>query len=226
MAPTQDEIFQKSEADRWFLRNKDYLSKITPDKDPIMKAISEAGIKPKSALEIGASNGYRLAMIRALFKAKCVAVEPSSLAIADGKKRYDGIDFRKGVAHKLPMKKGEKFDLVILNFVFHWIDRRKLFHSFAEIDAAVTDGGWLAIGDFYSKEPTKVPYRHIKKGRVWTYKQDYAEVFIKSGIYRRVLLKIGSVAKRDFLKPQSDYDSFAVSILKKSLDGYYSLWEG
>ncbi|MEM3364391.1 MAG: hypothetical protein QXS93_02680 [Candidatus Micrarchaeia archaeon] len=59
----QDNIFKSTEADNWFVRNKDKLFIRTEDNDPIMKAIEIINIKPKKVIEIGAANGYRLSFI-------------------------------------------------------------------------------------------------------------------------------------------------------------------
>ncbi len=75
----------------------------------------------------------------------------------------------------LPLE--ERFDLVVVNFVLHWVDRSTLARSISEIDRVVTDGGHLILGDFLPDSPLRRSYRHRKDERVYTYKQDYARIF-------------------------------------------------
>src|SRR3989344_2198184 len=118
--------------------------------------IKKAKLRPKKVLEIGASNGWRLAAIRNLYKSKCLAVEPSLAAIQDGRKLYPKVAFRQGVVSALPVGNKEKFDLVIIHYVFHWVDRKNLLKSVAEIDRVLADGGYLIITDFLPNKPMKV----------------------------------------------------------------------
>ena len=80
------------------------------------------------------------------------------------------------------------FDLVIINFVFNWIDRSNLLRSVAEIDRLLVDGGFLIIGDFLPSNLTKVRYHHLPEKEVYTYKQNYAATFLASGLYHPVSL--------------------------------------
>jgi len=217
----QDKIFYKKEGDEWFNRNKDYISRNKCDKDFPIRIIEMLGLKPEKTLEIGASNGYRLAEIsKKLEKGKYVAVEPSKIAIEDGKKKYPFIDFRRGLMYNLPME-DEKFDLVIVNFVFHWVEREHLLRSVAEIDRVLNNGGYLIIGDFLPDVPTKVKYHHLPDKGVYTYKQDYANIFISSEQYNLILRH---TFDHDSNAVSSEVDSNSrgvCSCLKKNQDGKY-----
>ena len=46
------------------------------------------GIKPKKVFEIRASNGWRLDRIVQTYGAKCIGIEPSAKAVADGNRCY------------------------------------------------------------------------------------------------------------------------------------------
>jgi hypothetical protein len=50
-------------------------------------------LRPSSVLEIGAANGFRLAVISERYGARVVAVEPSVEAIVDGKARFPCVEF-------------------------------------------------------------------------------------------------------------------------------------
>ena len=215
----QDNIFLKSEGDNWFKRNMSALTGVH-DQDFVVNLIQLYNITPENVLEIGASNGWRLNEISKIHDCNCIAVEPSELAIKTGKEKYPHIEFHRAVANELPFDNDRKFDLVIINFVFHWISREKLFKSVSEIDRVLSDGGLLIIGDFMPDSPNKVNYHHIKDEGMWTYKQDYTKVFISSNIYKL----IGSMTGHHETKK---YDPFvdaksrmAVTLLKKDYDNY------
>ncbi len=80
---SQEEIFKNQEADNWFLRNKDGLS---PKEDFITYLIDLYGAvnKDSNVIELGASNGYRLAKLHEKYGCKVYAVEPSKKALEDG----------------------------------------------------------------------------------------------------------------------------------------------
>jgi len=74
---------------------------------------------------------------------------PSAAAIRDGRRRYPKVGFYRGLSQRLPAAvRRSCYDLVILNFVLHWVDRADLLTAAAQADAVVKDGGYLIIGDF------------------------------------------------------------------------------
>ena len=128
----QDNIFARSEGDRWFERNAKALQCFNPTEDTPLKLMQFYGVSPRSVLEIGAANGFRLAEIQRRSGARAVGVELSHQAIADGRARFPLVTFVRGAANSVPLQ--EVFDLVIVNFVFHWVDRIHLLQSVAETD--------------------------------------------------------------------------------------------
>ncbi len=177
----QDEIFKREEADRWFERNKEAL---VPKEDLIIKIIRDYRLLDKNSkvLEVGASNGYRLAKIHEEFGSKVFAIEPSKKAVEDGKSQWSFITFYQTTIAELEDNEHLlSFDLIIVNSVFHWIDRGSLLLSVAKIDRLLKWGGHLIVGDFQIPIPTKRSYHH-KEG-VFTYKQPYKDIFTASCIY-------------------------------------------
>lgn len=217
MSPGQVALFADSEGDRWFLRNRDNLRRGEANpRDPALDLVFHKRLRPRRVLEVGAANGWRLARIESRLGARCVAVEPSAKAIAEGRRLFPRIRFFRGLAHKLPGPvRRMRFDLVLVNFVFHWVDRSQLLESAAQIDSVLEDGGHLLIGDFLPPAPEKVPYHHLKRGRAWTYKQDYALLFKASCLYAsagRVLLRHDAAALR------GASTRAAVELLRKTQD--------
>lgn len=217
---SQENIFIKSESDSWFSRNKDL---IVADKrtDHVLKLMEMYQLKPKKVLEVGASNGFRLDQIAQITGATCIGVEPSAKAVADGNKRYKEITMKRGTASEIPLK--EKFDLVIVNLVLHWVSREKLLLAISEIDRCVKDGGYLIVGDFDPDFPTKTKYHHLPKEEIYTYKLDYAGLFSASALYREVGTLTYHHDTHQYNPDTSANDRGVVTLLRKSLDEFYYL---
>jgi len=217
----QTTVFAAGEGDAWFRRNASQLAR-EPGHDEILSVVRSVGLKPKRVLEVGAANGYRLSQIKAEWGSECWGLDVSQEALQDGQKRFPAIQLLRGVAHQLPFPGSGRFDLVIVNFVFHWIDRMHLLQSVAEIDRVLLDGGFLAVGDFYPDSPTRRSYHHLPGQDVWTYKQDYPGLFLASHRYRLVSLVTGHHANpAERLQADSD-NRIETAILKKELTAGYS----
>ena len=80
----------ESEGDNWYLRNKESFGKKS---DVPLFLLQFYSIKPGKVLEIGASNGYRLATIHERYNSNVTAVEPSKKAVEDGHSMYPFITF-------------------------------------------------------------------------------------------------------------------------------------
>lgn len=194
MADDQGAIFFETEGDRWFARNSDTLTsadRVAQDV-PLRMLTTLPSFPPRRVLEIGCANGWRLAAVRERYGHEVIGVEPSAMAIKAGRRRYGmGLDLRRGLSRALPMTEDEKFSIVIVSFVFHWISRDALLASMAEIDRVLQPGGHLVIQDFLPDEPLRRPYHHLAEGMVWTYKQDVAEPFLATQLYHRVARELG-----------------------------------
>ena len=84
---------EKSEADNYFKRNKEKILKRNINgQNHIVDSFKISGISPKSILEIGCFNGYKLDLYRKFYlknkkKVKCFGVDLSKQAIEDGNKK-------------------------------------------------------------------------------------------------------------------------------------------
>lgn len=215
MTMNQDKVFWDSEGDQWFSRNREAVTSITRP-DPVMAIMRQYDLRPKSVLEIGASNGWRLSRIAGEFGSVCTAVEPSKKAIEDGKKRYKNITFKRGLAASLPVK--SQYDLVILSFVLHWVARSELFKSMAEIERVVKPGGFIVIADFLPDQPAQVEYHHLKKGDAYTFKQHYSELFTSSCLFQLVSESVFDYASHGFSWVAESDQRCAVSLLSKTFN--------
>lgn len=219
----QDSVFFEGEGDRWFERNKEALGK--PDKvDWPSHLIDLLKTKDsiKTILELGCANGYRLAKLKMKMPEACrvVGVDASAEAVADGKKQFAGVEFHHGTLSDIPLR--EEFDLVIINFVLHWVDRSTLAHSIAQIDRVVRDGGTLILGDFLPDFPQRRNYHHLEGGNVFTYKQDYAKTFEALGFYREFIRISFDHGTHQMLASPGESSSRGVCVaLKKDVRGCY-----
>jgi len=215
----QDNVFLDSEGDRWFARNRGALQAFDAGADLPLRLLSLYDLRPERVLEIGAANGFRLAEIQRRTGARAVAVEPSAQAINDGRNEFPSIQFIRGTAHSIPLE--DVFDLVIVNFVFHWIDRSSLLRSVAETDRLVRDGGWLMIGDFYPANRMRVRYHHLEDKKIFTFKQNYAETFLASGLYHSVALLTADHGAKRLEATVGESERIGVWLLQKSLTEHF-----
>lgn len=176
---TQADAFFRGEGDQWLKRNK---QKLKPKKDLILYALSQLTEECRNGkyLEIGCANGWRLNEIKKTFNAESISgVEPSLQGSIEALK--NGVDVVRGDATNLPWS-DEFFDVVIYGFCLYLCDRKDLFKIVAEGDRVLKNGGLMIIHDFSDfDEPCKVPYKH--KAGLWSFKQDYEEMFLASPAY-------------------------------------------
>jgi SAM-dependent methyltransferase len=220
LSKTQTDVFVQSEGDRWFQRNRHALEKYDPEVDPIAQVMKLYDLRPRRLVELGAANGIRVATLAKILGCDATAVEPSDDAIADGRRCFPHVTYVKAPIHAVTLV--GSFDTVIVNFVLHWIDRALLLESIAKIDALVSDGGHLILGDFMPNAPTRAPYHHLPGEEVYTYKQDYGAIFGSSGVYEIVAVATGAHGASAFSTAVADRDRSAVWLLRKTLQGRYS----
>lgn len=215
---SQEKIFLQKEGDAYFIRNQsDLIDSKYPD--PVCYLVECYGIKAKKVLDIGCSNGSKLAAVLERTGGKGTGVDPSAKAVLDGKKRFPKIDFKRGIVSQLPVK--GKFDLVSLLYVMHWVSRDELLKAVAEIDSVVADGGYLVIGDFDPDTPAMRKYHHLPRDEVYTYKQDYASIFTSTNIYQRIAQMSFTHAQNTFTPNLHRGNRGVVTLLRKDLTGKY-----
>jgi SAM-dependent methyltransferase len=219
MRHSQDEIFAAFEGNNWFERNKPALEHFDPETDFPVKLLDLYRLHPHNILEVGAANGVRLALISGRYDARAVAVEPSKEAILNGKARFPNVEFVQGIACEIPLQ--DHFDLIIVNFVFHWIERNSLLRSVAEIDRLLLKGGFLIIGDFYPSNLIKTRYHHLAEQEIYTYKQNYAATFIASGLYQPVVLLTGDASSKTLNAEVNEDQRVGTWLLRKTFKDLY-----
>ncbi len=220
----QDEIYQSFEGDNFFSRR---ISSNIPNEervksDLVLKLMKRNELAPGKVAEIGACNGFRLGKISREHACECVAFEPSEKAISNGKKKYPEVIFKGNIAAKLDAPDA-CFDIVIVYFVLHWVDRKTLLRSIAEIDRILMDGGYLILGDFNVPFAQKRKYHHIKEKDVWTYKQNYWDIFLETNLYE--LIDSMEYCEKSASASQEDIPRYC-ALMKKTVDLRYIEDEG
>ena len=168
---SQQDVFLESEGDAWFARNAAALeAKASIDVPLRLIAQLQPDDPITSVLELGCANGWRLGHLAAERGIRCVGVDPSEHALADGRTRFPSLELLHGTLADPPVD--ERFDLVIVNFVLCWVDRADLFSAYAAMDSLVRDGGHLIVGDFLPDHPQRRAYEHVSASDVFTYKQE------------------------------------------------------
>lgn len=221
MHKSQEDIFAAFEGNRWYERNRGSLEQFDAEKDLPIRIMELYTLNPEKILEIGAADGSRLAHLAERYKAVTVAIEPSIDAVDQGRIRFPGIEFIRGVAHKIPLQ--GSFDLIIVNFVLHWVDRNNVLRCVAEIDRLLGDGAYLIIGDFLPSNFIKVPYHHLPGSEVYTFKQDYAGIFLASGGYRPIGLLTSDHSSGALSSDVPENERAGVWLLKKVVGDLYVL---
>src|SRR5690349_313588 len=122
----QDQIFLEHEGNAWFQRNRAALNQTGKFDWPLAlidRLKDRAAIE--KVLELGCSNGWRLHRLQeSSARGRFVGVDASQQAIADGQQNFPGLELYQGSLTDVPLQ--EQFDLVIVHFVLHWIDRQNL----------------------------------------------------------------------------------------------------
>ena len=112
----QDDYFLKGEGDAYFNR-KLRMSNVQKEDDLIFSSIARMKIKPKSVLEIGCANGFRLNWLYQDFKCDAIGIEPSKQAVDDGNEKFPNVKLQVGTFDILESIKSS-FDTIILGFFF------------------------------------------------------------------------------------------------------------
>ncbi len=217
----QDNIFATSEGDAWFRRNRAGLT--ANRSDPLLELIQllpqgrREGIR--SVCDVGCSNADRLSRFSVALPncSRVAGFDASAEATADGTAAHPDFELHHGLADDPPLS--GPFDMVIVNFVLHWVDRRRLSRAVAAIDGLVGEGGFLLISDFLPDRPCARRYHHREDVALYTYKQDYPAVFGALGLYRELARTVfAHEAPGGGLAPSHDQNRACAAILQKTCE--------
>jgi len=138
----QKYLWENGVGDDWLKRNKSTLG----SRDLIGNVLNKiTGYTPKSVLEIGCSNGWRLKKLKEKYGCSIAGIDPSLEAVNDAAE--SGIHVDLGTADSLPYK-DQQFDMVIFGFCLCFISPEDWFNVVRESDRVLKNGGLLLIYDF------------------------------------------------------------------------------
>lgn len=170
-------VFLENEGNAYFERNKNHNT----NNDIIIDNLNIKNISNISILEIGCSDGWRLNKLYDENNTNnYIGFDPSLEAINYGKKNYPNIQLFQGTCDEINLS-DNSIDLILVPFVFMYIDRNLLFKSINEIDRILKNNGKIIITDFYSNRPRKNNYKHLPNSFI--HKQNYFEIFTASNNY-------------------------------------------
>ncbi|MDB5801082.1 MAG: hypothetical protein JWL63_2021 [Rhodocyclales bacterium] len=218
----QDEVFRAGEGDAWFRRNAASLD-AHAGHDWVLDTLGRLSGRERitTVCEVGCASAWRLARLPEVLPAatRRAGFDLSADAIEHGRKRDGALELRVGTASEPPF--AEQFDLVIVSFILHWIDRSLLTRSLAAIDALVAPGGYLVVADFLPDSPCRRRYHHRDDVALYTYKQDYAAAFKATNLYREISRSVFHHSEtRGELRAADDGDRAACVLLHKPLLAY------
>ena len=136
--------------------------------------------KIRNMLDVGCGNGDFLNNFLINIKIKKFGIEPSQQTINFCIKRHKNINFKQAFSHNLPFS-DNKFDLVNVWSVLHWIDRDYYLQSLGEL-IRVTNK-FLMVMDFFPKIEHKTKYKH-KEG-FFTFKTHFDKILDCSGCLKK-----------------------------------------
>ncbi len=210
----QTNEFLSGEGDKWLKRNR---KKLNPANDPILLTIESLAGFPKKGkcLEIGCSNGWRLKELHKRYDMYTWGADPSQEAIEEAKGTKGIVDAKVTTARNVRKYFPRNFDVVIYGFCLYLCEREDLFLSIASGDDVLKEGGLMIVHDFDTSYPCKNPYHH--KAGLWSYKQDYAKMFLANPAYSQLFAKEFPETHN---RPRTK-----VSIMRKSIERGWPLCE-
>jgi ubiquinone/menaquinone biosynthesis C-methylase UbiE len=174
----QAQLFIDKEGDRWFERNAARLG----EHDPVCSAIEQKGIRPKSVLEIGCSNGWRLAKLRDKYGCNIMGLDPSHAAAEDARTRK--VTVWTATAAAMPIR-SHAFDLVIYGWCLYLTDPDDWFRIATEGDRVLQNEGYLIIHDFNTGDSAYArKYEHAED--ILSYHVQWSKLWLAHPWYMRI----------------------------------------
>lgn len=188
----QADIFLRGEGDRWLERNRAELgvADLGLVDDPVSETIRRLGIKPQHVLEIGCSNGWRLAALRREYGCDVMGIEPSHAAYLEAATKEVPV-FGGATAAALPVL-SRQYDLVIYGFCLYLVDPADWFKVVAEGDRALKSGGYLIVYDFAELGDGVWGRRYEHCDGVVSYHADFAKLWLGNPLYLEASRHIAS----------------------------------
>ena len=202
-------LLDRNLSNKYFFRNKKKLLNSNGYLKELLFLLNISKIKPKSVLEIGCMNGYKLNEIKKFYgkqSTKFFGIDLSDKAIKLGKQKFKDLKLFKRSSLDI-YKFNMKFDLILCDFLY-LLDREFIFKQFDLIYNSLNDNGNLIISDF---DPSFPHYNLDKRNKkLKSFKIDYRPFLIGSGLFKINLLHKWEEKNKNFLS-----NDISISIYKK-----------
>lgn len=192
--------------DNWFTRNRSSLVGKDLKGDAIAHILETVKCEPKSILEIGCANGWRLKLLQEKYNCQAGGLDVSPMAIESGLSELGlcgKIDLRVGAQEDPWPWNDQTFDVVVFGYSLCMGDSTKLFYIAAEADRVLKDGGVVVIQDSCSPRPVLSEHIRLKKTDsdetvpFYFMKYDYPKLWLGHPGYRVIIENIspGTMSK-------------------------------
>lgn len=187
----QEDYFSSSGGDLYFKRNLSHQNR--PRELPGMseevirwaKSYSKSG---SLAVMGGAGGGEAAHLKNELNNWKVLNIDISKEAIKHGKKKFPDVEhIVASIASKDLVKLTGYQDCIVLSSILCWVDRQELSRVILNIDEIMKSKGILAIFDFFPTTPRKGRFEY--QDNIYTFKQNYAQIFKSLGVYQEISSK-------------------------------------
>tara|TARA_B100000927_G_C16443796_1_gene460899 strand:- start:465 stop:1220 length:756 start_codon:yes stop_codon:yes gene_type:complete len=203
----QDKFYKKKEANAFFSRfkknNKEYFIKLKSENYLREHKLSIYNLlihkikitRNTKVLEIGCFIGDLLFHLKKNHQCKINGVEPSKKACSFAKKKFklnlDNNTLFGSRFSKINNHNYQKFDLVIVEDVLSWVDRKIIFQNLSIIDWLVKSDGYIFIRDFAPKKNFAHENHHWRGKNIYNFKQSlgHKKFFMDSGRYKIIYSK-------------------------------------
>lgn len=189
----QADVFLNGEGDAWLDRNRAKLG----GRDPVSEVIDRLGIKPGRVLEVGCSDGWRLASLRDSFGCEVYGVEPSMKGCIEAAARRVPVVHSSAAVLCVP----GPFDLVIYGFCLYMSDPAEWLRIAAEGDTVLAPDGYLIVYDFVANQFAYAK-RYSHRDGLLAYHYDFAGLWMAHPQYSLITRLI--------------HDDDMVTVLRKS----------
>lgn len=153
----QKAVWAGGAGDDWLDRNREKLG----EHDLASEALEKLGVEPKSILEVGCSNGWRLKKMKDRYNCRAVGIDIAPRALKEAQDA--GHEVYNASSDKLPFP-DNSFDTIIYGYCFCFISPEEWIPTVAESNRCLVDGGIIVVYDFFCTE-------YVKR-RIWGMMKD------------------------------------------------------
>ena len=176
----------------------------------VSETMEKLSIVPKTLLEIGCSNGWRLKKLQEKYDCDVYGLDPSAEAIEEAVK--SGLDPKRvvlGTIDSIPAKINV-FDVVILGFCMCFVAPEDWVLAVSETARVLKDGGHLIIHDYLGARAIRYAFQKVEiengiQYPIYLYVYDWPSLWLKHPEYKiiheahlRDRGRVVSVLKKNF----------------------------